>query len=138
MPHRLSRNQTRIVLRNQVRVEGTGSSAADLARAARLKGDDAAAAEDGHVKSAEDRMFRTSGAAAGVWVIAAVAIVFLLRAASPLLIPIVLAVLSATRSSRLWLGCIDAAYPASRAQVFCSSASCRSPDGVCTASTMMP
>ena len=38
-------------------------------------------------------MFRTSGAAAGVWVIAAVAIVFLLRAASPLLIPIVLAVL---------------------------------------------
>jgi predicted PurR-regulated permease PerM len=35
----------------------------------------------------------TSGVAAGVWVIAAVAIVFLLRAASQLLIPIVLAVL---------------------------------------------
>ncbi len=39
-------------------------------------------------------MFRsTSGIAAGIWVIAAVAIVFLLRAAGQLLIPIVLAVL---------------------------------------------
>ena len=45
------------------------------------------------MKSAADRVFRASGETAGVWIIAVVAIVFLLRAASQLLIPIVLAVL---------------------------------------------
>lgn len=38
-------------------------------------------------------MFRTTGATAGVWIVAVIALVFLLRAASQLLIPIVLAVL---------------------------------------------